>query len=305
MSRAPATPASFMSTTAAANPVREAVAKQVESTAKPRPAARESLRNSLSFHASFDHGVDADFARGDRVLYHAPSRDEVAQSLAGVPAEGQVERVRGAGRYGDALRLNLGSSPLVFFRGQDNMPFERQEWSGTLSFWLRLDPDEDLRPGYSDPVFVTDRAWDDRSIFVDFTADDTPRRFRFAAFADREVWNPDALGWDDVPLAQRPMVEVQSPPFRRDRWTHVALAFENFNTGEANGVMHAYLDGDHVGSLTGRTQTYSWNPEEVIIILGLDYNGLIDDLAIFDRALTHEEIRYLFRLENGVRAVLE
>jgi hypothetical protein len=269
------------------------------------PTAGDPLRVSLAFHASFDRGVEADFARGDRSLYHAASRDELVDRRPGLPAGGAVERVPGAGRYGGALRLSLESSPLVFFRGDGNVPFAREDWSGTLSFWLRLDPDEDLRPGYSDPVFITDSAWDDRSLFVDFTAEDTPRRFRFAAFADRGVWNPDGIGWDEIPVDQRPMVEIASPPFAGDRWTHVALTFQNFNTGEPNGAMHAYLDGEMVGSLTGRVQTYSWDPEKVIIILGLDYNGWIDDLAIFDRALSHEEIRRLYRLENGVATLLD
>jgi hypothetical protein len=222
-----------------------------------------------------------------------------------IDAHGRLVAGIGEGRYGDALRLSLGSRPVVFFRGEDNVPFARENWSGTISLWMRLDPDEDLRPGYSDPLFITDRAWDDRSLFVDFTAEDRPRHFRFAAFADREVWNPDGLGWDDVPVAQRPMVEVRSPPFRRDRWTHVVLTFESFNTGEANGAMRGYLDGEHVGSLTGRRQTYSWEPEQVIIVLGLDYNGLIDDLSFFDRALSHDEVRVLFGLENGVRTLFE
>jgi hypothetical protein len=263
----------------------------------------EALRASLAFHASFDHGVDADFARGDPLLYHAPSREQAAERRAGVPAGGAVERVRGAGRHGDALRISLRSRPLLFFRGGDNVPFAREGWSGTLSFWLRLDPDHDLRPGYSDPVFITDRNWDDRSLFVDFTADDTPRRFRFAAFADRAVWNPQGREWDDVPVAERPMVEVAEPPFRSTRWTHVVLAWEDFNTGRADGAMHAYLDGAHVGSLTGRTQTLSWNPEEVLLILGLEFNGMIDELAVFDRVLTPAEVLHLHGLDGGVAAL--
>jgi hypothetical protein len=265
---------------------------------------RHPLRDHLAFYASFDAGVDADFARGDPFLYHAPSRADLTQARRGTPEGDLVERVAGAGRYGDALRLSLGSRPVVFFRGHHNVPFARAEWSGTLSFWLRLDPDQDLRPGYSDPVLITDSAWDDRSLFVDFTRDDRPRRFRFAAFADRQVWNPGRVPWEEIAVAARPMVEIADPPFGRDRWTHVALVFEHFNTGAPNGAMHAYLDGEHVGSLTGRTQTLSWNPEDVLVVLGLDYNGLIDELAAFDRALSHEEIRSVFRLENGVRTIL-
>ena len=39
------------------------------STTAPTYASRRALRSTLTFHASFDHGVDADFARGDRKLY--------------------------------------------------------------------------------------------------------------------------------------------------------------------------------------------------------------------------------------------
>jgi hypothetical protein len=265
---------------------------------------RHPLRDHLAFYASFDVSLDADFARGEPYLYHAASREEVVQARRGPPEEGVVERVPGAGRYGHALHLSLRSRPILFFRGHHNVPFSQQDWSGTISFWLRLDPDEDLRPGYSDPVLITDRAWDDRSLFVDFTRDDRPRRFRFAAFADRDVWNPAGLQWDAVPLPARPMVEVANPPFRRDRWTHVALVFEGFNTGAPRGAMHAYLDGEHAGSLTGRTQTFSWDPEEVLLVLGLDYHGLLDELAVFDRALSPEEIRLVLELENGVRTIL-
>ena len=44
-----------------------------------------------------------------------------------------------------------------------------ENWDGTISFWLRLEPNRDLRPGYSDPLLVTPRAWNDASFFTDFT----------------------------------------------------------------------------------------------------------------------------------------
>src|SRR4051794_8563559 len=44
---------------------------------QPAPASesalRDSLRSALSFLASFDHGFHADYARGDPLMYSAPS----------------------------------------------------------------------------------------------------------------------------------------------------------------------------------------------------------------------------------------
>lgn len=39
----------------------------------PATSLRTSLQDALSFHASFDNGPDADFARGDGAIYTAPS----------------------------------------------------------------------------------------------------------------------------------------------------------------------------------------------------------------------------------------
>ena len=39
----------------------------------PAATTTASLREALTFHASFDHGPDADFAQGDHRLFTAPS----------------------------------------------------------------------------------------------------------------------------------------------------------------------------------------------------------------------------------------
>ena len=76
-----------------------------------------------------------------------------------------------------------------------------KDWSGTVSFWLRLDPDKDLEPGYADPIQITDKKWDDASFFVDFTKDDKPRHFRLGIYSDLKVWNPKGLNFDTMPTA--------------------------------------------------------------------------------------------------------
>lgn len=257
--------------------------------------ASAPLRDALTFLAPFDGSLDAAVALGDRKLYVAASRKQASEAVAGSSSD-VVRLAPGEGRYGDALRVRLKSSPLVFFRGERNMVYRSRDWSGTVSVWLRLDPDRDLAPGYSDPLIITPRAWNDAAMFVDFTSDDVPRRFRFAAFADRGNWDPARREWEAVPVAERPMVELTGPRFAGTRWTHVAWTWSRFNTGGTDGVLACYLDGKPVGTLTGRPQTYTWDPREVTIALGVEFRGLMDELALFNRALTPLEIQTLHRV---------
>ena len=48
-----------------------------------KTSAAEHWRQALTFHASFDRGVDADFARGDKRLYNAPSMNKRAEAKPG------------------------------------------------------------------------------------------------------------------------------------------------------------------------------------------------------------------------------
>jgi hypothetical protein len=269
--------------------------------AQPRPS-EGTLGGALTFHAPFDGTTDAAYAAGDPRLYSARDRRSAAVAKPEVNPE-QVKLVRAGGRHGDAVRLTLKASPLVFYRGQRNIQYAERDWSGTVSVWLSLDPDRELAPGYSDPLIITPRSWDDASLFVDFTRDDVPRRFRFAAFADKAVWNPAGRGWDDVPVAERPMIEVARPPFASGTWTHVAWTWSGFNAEGTGGALRGYLDGKPAGTVSGRRQRYTWNPAEVLIALGVEYNGLVDELAIFNRALSDDEIRTLHALPTGVASL--
>lgn len=276
--------------------VAVAVNSATADVAGPQPSP---LRRALTFHASFDGGTSAAFALGDPALYSAADRKSAATATAGAPPDAVAVAV-GAGRYGDALRVRVGATPFVFYKGARNIAWRPKDWSGTVAIWMSLDPDADLAPGYSDPLIITPRAWNDAALFVDFTRDDVPRHVRFAAFADRAVWDPKLRDWEAVAVAERPMVELTGKRFRRGAWTHVAWSWRGFNTGGTAGVLTCYLDGEKVGVLEGRPQIYTWDPLEVSIALGVQYIGLMDDLAIFDRALDAAEIKALFNAPRGV-----
>jgi len=260
------------------------------------------LASSLTFHASFDRGTDADYARGDAWLYHAPGMDKWSEAKPGLPAGGTVKVVPGEGQFGGALRFPEKADPVVFYRAAGNLPWVRSEWGGTVSLWLRADFGE-LAKGFSDPVQITPRGWNDAAFFVEFEkrAADVP--FRLGAYADFRVWNPRNLKWEDIAPADRPLVTVDGPPFSGTRWTHVAFTWERFNTGRPDGQAVLFLDGVQVGVLRGRTQTFTWDPAETRMVLGVGYVGWLDELAVFDRPLAAEEIQAVRRLPRGIASL--
>ena len=265
------------------------------------PAADGALRSALTFHAGFDGQADADFALGDRKLYSAPSMNQPRAGQPGLPASGFVTLAPKEGKFGDALRFHKKAREIVFFQGLKNINYRTQQWSGTVSFWLKLNPDEDLEPGFSDPVQITPRDWNDAAFFVEFGKDEKPRHFRLGAYADFKVWNPANREWNTIPFVEKPLAGVAQPPFSRERWTHVAFTFNNFNTGKKDGLAQLYLNGQLEGAIGEREQTFTWDPAQAKIMLGLSYIGLFDDLAIFNRALTESEIEKLRQLETGVK----
>ena len=80
----------------------------------------------------------------------------------------------------------------------------------------------------------------------------------------------------------------------------MAFAFSKFNTGKPDGTATLYLDGKQAGMISARTQTFTWDAAHAALMPGLSYIGLMDDLAVFDRALTPDEIGQLFALKGGV-----
>jgi hypothetical protein len=263
------------------------------------------LRQALTFYSSFDHGVDADYAAGDPRLHTAPSLNRIAEGRPGLGRD-DVKVENGAGRFGAALRFERNSAPILFYRAEKNIAYDAGDWSGTVSLWLSLDPDADLLPDhYSDPFQMTDKAWDNAAIFVDFSKDERPRHFRLGVFADTAVWNPQKRKWDEIPEADRPMVTVKTPPFGRGRWTHVAFTFKGFNRAGGAASAAMYLDGKKVGDLAGRPQAFTWDPAKATMMIGITYLGLFDELAVFDRALSDDEVERLYGLRRGVRDLID
>ncbi len=256
-----------------------------------------SLAAALSFHASFDRSANADFGDGDLRIYRAQGGLERAKS--GLPSAA-VHLAKKRGRLGGALAFTDKTTTRIFFKAEENLRYRSDNWNGTVSFWLNVDPEKDLKPGFCDPIQVTDKTWNKAALWVDFSKDQVPRHFRYGAFADYAVWNPTNRKFEESAPSERPWIVVERPPFGRGKWTHVVMTFSGFNRSGTGGVAKLFLDAQLQGELMDRPQVFTWDISKTMIYLGIAYIGLMDDLALFDRALSPQEVKVLHRLRRGV-----
>jgi hypothetical protein len=260
--------------------------------AQPAP----SLARALTFHASFDAGLDADFSRGEKTAYVRTKTGLVPAAL-----NEELKLVPGAGRFGGALHFPKKGNTRPLFKDGGTLGYNATSWSATVSVWLRLDPDKDLEPGYCDPVQIVGDDAKKGFIFLEWSKDETPRFFRFAIRPLQPIWDPQNVGWGALPFAQRPMVQVAGAPFSRETWTHAVFTLEKINDKSAKPTGRLWLNGRLQGSIENWDLTFDWKADAAQLVLGAAYVGQLDDLAVFDRALTDAEVKQLMALKNGVR----
>jgi hypothetical protein len=257
----------------------------------------QPLKNDLTFHAGFDGGTDASFAGGDKRIYTAPNYKAQSEAKPGL-GNPDVEIATGAGKVGDALRFKKKNEHAIFYKAERNVAFAPRGWAGTISFWLKLDPDKELAPGFCDPIQVTDKAYNDSAIWVDFTKDDKPRHFRLGVFGALSAWNPQDIPPDKNPKFNSRLVVVQKAPFTADKWVHVAITHSDLGSGK--GRARLYLDGNSMGAAEGIAEKFEWDMSKGAIRVGVNYVGLFDELAVFSRELSAAEIRQLNELKGGI-----
>lgn len=241
-----------------------------------------------TFVAEFDDSLDANVSASDPSIYTAESTQR-KNPVAG----NQISEVAldNKGKFGKALKFSAKTKDVLFYSGRE-IGYRKKDWQGTVSFWMKLDPNKDLEPGYCDPIQITQRAWNDAAFFVDFDKE-LPRSFRLGVFPDLATWNPHGTDLEQIPPAQLPLVTVENPPFGSNRWTHVCFTWKNINaSADQPSVATLYLDGKIQGTIE-RPLRFTWNPDQAAIMLGLNYIGLIDRLTIFESALGAEQIRAL------------
>lgn len=178
-----------------------------------------------------------------------------------------------AGQFGSALELNAGY--IAMPTSELLMPTEGL----TVAFWVKPNlPSTQLQP-----LFVWERgSWDAYELGLINEAN--------RAILAPEITTPDGVS--------RPRFFTSSIP--SNSWTHLALTFSNINGGE----MTVYRDGILVGSQSniGTSIAYALNGSKRVTF-GMEqpgsargsYNGGIDDIYIYDYALSNQELALLMR----------
>ena len=256
---------------------------------------RRSLAGALSLHASFDKGLDADYSRGDRSCYVRGKKLTRAEPTADVVLAPK------AGKFGGALHFKKKNRFRPAFKNPGILNYNNKSWNATVSVWLRLTPDEDLEPGYCDPVQIVGDSSKKGFIFLEWSKDETPRYFRYAIRPRVDIWNPNNVSWAEIPFDKRPMVQVERAPFSRDKWTHVVFTLENVNGKPKPQIGRLYLNGKEQGAIENWDLTFEWDPASVFLVLGAAYVGHMDELAVFDRVLNASEVQQVYRLKDGIR----
>ena len=276
--------------------------KKTEVETPPIATTNSDLKKALTFYASFDDSVEADFSLGDGHMYTVPNRKAIDSAQVGLHKP-DITRQEGKGKFGAGLVFTERSRGNIYYPSEKNIAYSKENWNGAISFWLSLDPATDLEPGYCDPIQITDVSYNDAAIWVDFTKEN-PRDFRLGVIGDRDVWNPNPEGPDNEnPIFNERLAAVKNPPFASDQWTHILINFSNLNTD--NGQASLYINGELKATRKHIDTPFTWDLAKSNIYLGLGYIGLMDELSIFNRSLTDKEITTLYGLENGVHSILK
>jgi len=258
-----------------------------------------SLGQAITFYASFDAGTNADFGNGEKTIYTATSYTELETSESG--NQNESVKLSNKGKYGAALAFAEKAEQVLFYLAENNVAYDSDGFAGTISLWLSLDPENDLEPGFCDPIQITDVGYNDAALWVDFS-DKNPRLFRMGVFGDLAIWNPDNINPAENPAFNDRLLVAQDRPFGSGIWTHIVVAYENIN--KESGRASFYINGKFQGERT-ISEPFTWNASEAKIFLGLNYIGLMDEVAIFSKMLNAEEIDLIYNAKKKLGDLID
>ena len=126
------------------------------------PLADEAaIRKAVTLYASFDQRLEADVGGGGKtVSTRADDPQNKGQHLItpGFP-EHAFRIASGGGVAGGALEAVdvLPNRGRLFFPAAGNIAYRPGGWSGSVSCWLRINPDTMLKTKFCDPVQITQK----------------------------------------------------------------------------------------------------------------------------------------------------
>lgn len=267
----------------------------VAATAPGADADEAALRKAVALYASFDDVVRRDVGSGDLLpgtrYVEGPDKKKF-HFEKGFDAR-YFRIAKGKGISGGCLETPElpGNSGRVFFAAKDNVAFKKDApWGGAFSVWVNIDPDKMLKTPFSDPVLITQKGLNNGSIWTHFN-DARPRAFQAGTYPSI----PDGQKpiEEDDPMA--PLTRLKEPRFQQGEWHHIVLTWDRFNSGKKDATHTLYIDGKKIGDLKDAEIAMDWDIDQTRIYFAVNFLGLLDELAVFDRPLTADEVALLHK----------
>jgi hypothetical protein len=262
------------------------------------------LRKAVMFYASFDEELKGDVG-GDGSLSLSTRSNDPKEKGKFVFEKGFSDKAfhiaKGKGVHGGALEAVdvLPNNGRIFFPVKGNLAYKPGGWGGAVSCWINTDPDKLLKTGFCDPIQITQKGANNGGIWFDFN-DAKPRDMRMGVFpAVAEGQKPQPESDPDAP-----MVRVKGVGFKQGDWHHVAITWRNFDTGKKDAHATLYIDGKKIGDVKDREIAMNWDVEKAGVYVAVNYIGLLDELALFGRELSAEEVGLLHK-EPGLLAAVK
>jgi len=262
----------------------------------------KDLAQAVTFYASFDEAVKADRGGGqltpDTRFNHPTEKNQYVVDHGFNTKVFTIARTKGIA--GGALEVVdvLPRNGRIFFPAKGNLAFKKGGWGGSVSVWCKINPDTMLKTRFCDPIQITQKGANNGGLWFDFN-DAKPRDLRHGAFP----MIPDGqkgIGEDD---ATAPMVRVRSVGWKANEWHHVVITWKNLDTGKNDAVTALSIDGKLIGEVKDRAIAMGWELDKAGIYVAINYIGLLDELALFNRALTAEEITALHKKPDLLAAL--
>lgn len=264
----------------------------LSTAAEPASANANAIREAVKLYASFDEQIVADVAGGDRnVMTRSDDPANKGQYVArrGFPQKAfTIETNSGIAGGALSARDVLPNRGRLFFPAAGNIPYRPEGWSGSASCWLKTNPDTQLKTPFCDPIQVTERSAGDGGLWIDFPKG-SPRKLRLGAF--RALSKGERAVKESA--VEAPLIVVPKVGFLATDWHHVAFTWSNFDSRATDAKVTLYIDGKKIGALEDRDIAMRWDVEKAGIYFAVNYIGLMDELAIFDRELSIAEIQYI------------
>ena len=263
---------------------------------------RDRVLGAMVMMSTFDDVTDLNLSSGEGFIWTGESLADARdyRNILQHERRSDVSIAEGAGRInkreqpGDSLRFRNVAPKVLFYKGED---FRNQQnpqppdWSVTIACWIRVDLSQQAANRSSFPLQLTQPVSSGPTVSIQFTTNDDDPSMRLVA----NKKSPETA------TAANVLVRVKRPPVSETKWMHVALTIEHANTdNQIPGAATLFVDGRRMGR---GEMGFPMNCDLSVasLVLGHQFIGDLDDLYVFGRSLSTQEIRWLYEQPSGAR----